>query len=178
MFNKIKAFMFNDQSEIHKENVQEVQKSKEKSEIFIIPISGEIINLDDVADEVFSQRMMGDGFAIEPENGVLFSPVDGIITSVFPTKHAITIRSNCGVDILIHFGLDTVNLKGEGFNVYVEQGNSVSAGDKLLEVNIEEIKDKVPSIVVLIVFIELNGKKFSYNLGQVKAKDKNVVIIK
>jgi len=74
--------------------------------------------------------------------------------------------------------LDTVNLKGEGFDVYVEQGNEVRAGDKLLEVNIEKIKDKVPSIVVLIVFIELNGKSFSYNLGKVKAKDENAVIIK
>lgn len=178
MFNKIKAFMFNDQSDTHKEKVQEVKKNEEKSETFIIPISGEIINLDDVEDEVFSQRMMGDGFAIEPENGVLFSPVDGIITSVFPTKHAITIKSNYGVDILIHFGLDTVNLKGEGFNVYVEQGKSVRAGDKLLEVNIEEIKDKVPSVVVIIVFIELNGKSFSYKALKVKAKDKNAVIIK
>jgi len=170
--------MFNDQSDTHKENVREVQKNKEKSEIFIIPISGEMMNLEDVADEVFSQKMMGDGFAIEPENGELFSPVDGIITSVFPTKHAISIKSNYGVDILIHFGLDTVNLKGEGFDVYVEQGDSVKAGDRLLKVNIEAIKDKVPSIVVLIVFIELNGKSFSYNVGKVKAKDKNAVIIK
>ncbi|MBU3160278.1 PTS glucose transporter subunit IIA [Clostridium frigoris] len=178
MFNKIKAFMSNDQSDTHKGKVQEVKKNEEKSETFIIPISGEVISLEDVADEVFSQRMMGDGFAIEPENGDLFSPVDGVITSVFPTKHAISIKSNNGVDILIHFGLDTVNLKGEGFDVYVEQGDLVKAGDRLLKVNIEEIKDKVPSIVVLIVFIELNGKSFSYNLGKVKAKDKNVIIIK
>ena len=178
MFNKIKAFMFNDQSDTHREKEQEVKKNEEKSETFIIPISGELISLDDIEDEVFSQKMMGDGFAIEPENGDLFSPVDGVITSVFPTKHAITIKSNYGVDILIHFGLDTVNLKGEGFDVYVKQGDLVKAGDRLLKVNIEEIKHKVPSIVVLIVFIELNGKSFSYNLGKVKAKDKNEIIIK
>jgi len=174
MFKKIKNFMFNNQSDIHKQDVTKVKEN----DTFIIPISGEIISLDNVADEVFSQKMMGDGFAIEPENGDLYSPIDGIITSVFPTKHAITIRSNSGVDILIHFGLDTVNLKGEGFKTYVKQGDSVSAGDKLLEVNIEEIRTKVPSIVVLIIFIELNGKKFSYNALKVKAKDKNVVIIK
>lgn len=174
MFKKIKNFMFDNQSDIHKQDKIKVKEN----ETFMIPISGEITSLDNVADEVFSQKMMGDGFAIEPENGDLYSPIDGVITSVFPTKHAITIRSNSGIDILIHFGLDTVNLKGKGFEVYVEQGDSVNSGDKLLAVNIEEIRTKVPSIVVLIIFIELNGKKFSYNVGKVKAKDKNVVIIK
>ena len=174
MFKKIKNFMFDNQLGIHKQDEIKVKEN----ETFMIPISGEITSLDNVADEVFSQKMMGDGFAIEPENGDLYSPIDGVITSVFPTKHAITIRSNSGIDILIHFGLDTVNLKGKGFEVYVEQGDSVSAGDKLLAVNIEEIRTKVPSIVVLIIFIELNGKKFSYNASKVKAKDKNVVIIK
>lgn len=169
MFEKIKAILFNNKSDKQDESINEV---------FVSPISGEIISLDNVSDEVFSQRMMGDGFAIEPENGDVFSPLDGTITAVFPTKHAISIKSNSGVEILIHFGLDTVNLKGEGFEVYVEQGDSVKAGDPLLKVNIEEIRNKVPSVVVLIVFIELNGKSFSYNAGKVAAKEKNAVILK
>ncbi|EQB3134119.1 PTS sugar transporter subunit IIA, partial [Clostridium botulinum] len=101
MFKKIKSLLSNDKSDVQQENLNEV---------FVSPISGEIISLDDVPDEVFSQRMMGDGFAIQPENGDVFSPVDGTITAVFPTKHAISIKSESGVEILIHFGLDTVNL--------------------------------------------------------------------
>ncbi len=121
---------------------------------------------------------MGDGFAIQPENGEVFSPVDGTITAVFPTKHAISIKSNYGVEILIHFGLDTVNLNGEGFQVYVEEGNVVKAGEILLKVNIEEIKNKVTSVVVPIIFMELNGKSFSYNVGKVAAKERNVITLK
>lgn len=168
MFKKFKDMLFNNKED----NQEEI-----KEEGFIIPVSGKIISLDDVADKVFSERMMGDGFAIEPENGEVFSPVDGIITAVFPTKHAISIKSNYGVEILIHFGLDTVKLNGEGFEVYVEQGSSVNAGDKLLKVNLDEIRDKVPSLVVPIVFIELNGKSFSYNAGKVTAKEKNAIIL-
>ncbi|MFT8312669.1 MAG: PTS glucose transporter subunit IIA [Clostridium sp.] len=144
---------------------------------FLVPVSGKIINLDDVSDEVFSQRMMGDGFAIEPENGEVFSPVDGSITSIFPTKHAISIKSNSGIEILIHFGLDTVELKGEGFNLCTEEGAVVKAGDLLLEVNIEEVKKRVPSIVVPVIFLELNERTFTFETRQVKAKDKDVIQI-
>ncbi|WP_434284076.1 PTS sugar transporter subunit IIA [Clostridium botulinum] len=169
MFKKIKSLLSNDKSDIQQENLNEV---------FVSPISGEIISLDDVPDEVFSQRMMGDGFAIQPENGEVFSPVDGTITAVFPTKHAISIKSESGVEILVHFGLDTVNLNGEGFQVYVEEGNQVKAGDMLLKVNIEEIKDKVPSLIVPIIFMDLNGKSFNYNTGKVTAKEPNIITLK
>lgn len=144
---------------------------------FLVPVSGEVINLDDVKDEVFSQRMMGDGFAIAPEDGRVFSPVDGTITAVFPTKHAITIKSNAGIEILIHFGLDTVQLKGEGFNLCTEEGAVVKAGDLLLEVNIEEVEKRVPSIVVPVIFLELNERTFTFETRQVKAKDKDVIQI-
>ena len=155
-------------------------KKEDKSVInneFLVPISGKVINLDDVKDEVFSQRMMGDGFAIDPEDGRVFSPVDGTITAVFPTKHAISIKSNSGIEILIHFGLDTVELKGEGFNLCTEEGAVVKAGDLLLEVNIEEVKKRVPSIVVPIIFLELNERTFTFKTRQVKAKDKDVIQI-
>ncbi|GIM30594.1 PTS glucose transporter subunit IIA [Clostridium polyendosporum] len=179
MLKKIKSILFKNQSDVQQENVNEVKKNKNvEDNVFIIPISGEVISLDRVPDEVFAQKMMGDGFAIDPENGEVFSPVNGEITAVFPTKHAISIKSNSGVEILIHFGLDTVNLKGEGFDVYVEAGNSVKAGDMLLKVNIEKIKNKVPSLIVPIIFTELNGKSFNYNSGKVTAKETNVVTVK
>lgn len=144
---------------------------------FLVPVSGKIINLDDVSDEVFSQRMMGDGFAIEPKDGQVFSPVNGTITSIFPTKHAISIKSNSGMEILIHFGLDTVELKGHGFNLCTREGASVKAGDLILEVNVEEVKKKVSSIVVPVVFLELNERTFTFKTGEVKAKDKNAILI-
>lgn len=159
---------------IFKKKVNNLKNTDE----FLMPVSGKVISLDDVDDEVFSKRMMGDGFAIEPENGHVFSPIDGVITCAFVTKHAISIKSDSGVEVLVHFGLDTVDLKGEGFEIYVKQGDSIKAGDKLLEVDIEKIKDKVKSIVVPIIFMDLNGKKFTYNVGRFEAKESGVVSIK
>ena len=82
-----------------------------------MPVKGKIIPFKEVPDEVFSAGMMGNGFAILPEDGNFVSPVDGEVISVFPTKHAIGIKSNSGVEILIHVGIDTVNLKGEGLKL-------------------------------------------------------------
>ncbi|AKG35944.1 PTS sugar transporter subunit IIA [Paenibacillus durus] len=165
MFNKIKVLIFQDKPE------------QQQEDGFIIPVSGEIIDLSHVPDEAFSQRLMGDGFAIQPENGEVFSPVDGVVTTVVPSKHAFSIKSNSGIEFLIHFGVDTVKLKGEGFEVYVKEGSVVKAGDLILKVNLEEIKDKVPSVAVSVIFIELNGKRFSYKTGKVAAKEKDVVTL-
>ncbi|MBC2579502.1 PTS glucose transporter subunit IIA [Clostridium sp. DJ247] len=166
MLRKIKDFFLNKQSEKQVENNS-----------FLIPVSGQLINLDEVPDEVFSQKIIGDGFAINPEDGDVFSPVDGLITGVFPTKHAISLKDNSGVEILIHFGLDTVTLNGKGFTTYVEEGSIVKAGDLLLKVDIDEIKDKVPSIVMPVIFVDLNGKTFKYNIGKVVSKQNGIVTL-
>ncbi|UZW14878.1 glucose PTS transporter subunit IIA [Clostridium pasteurianum] len=144
---------------------------------FLIPVSGEVMDLEEVNDGVFSTKMMGDGFAIEPENGTVLAPFNGIITSLFPTKHALSIMSDLGVEILVHFGLETVNLNGEGFTAHVKEGDRVKAGDKLLTVDIDKIKDKVPATTVMVIFTELNGKSFSYKKGKADTKDKNVIAI-
>ena len=96
-----------------------------------MPIEGEIIPLDEIPDPVFSQKMMGDGFGIIPSKGLVVSPVDGEIINVFPTKHAVGIMSKQGYEILIHVGLETVNLKGEGFTLLVKQGDHVLKGQKI-----------------------------------------------
>ncbi|AGK98663.1 PTS sugar transporter subunit IIA [Clostridium pasteurianum] len=168
---------FNEKSEIEKKDKNiNITKTVVDNE-FLVPISGKIINLDDVSDDVFSKRKMGDGFAIEPEDGNVFSPVDGMVTSVFPTKHGISIKSNSGLEILIHFGLNTVALKGEGFNLYTKEGAVVKAGDLILKVDIEEVKKKIPSIVVPIIFLEADNKAFTFKTGYVKAKEKDVIKI-
>jgi PTS system N-acetylglucosamine-specific IIC component len=122
---------------------------------FVMPIKGEIIPITDVEDQVFSQKMMGDGFAIIPADGSVVSPVDGEVMNIFPTKHAIGIKSKQGYEILIHIGLDTVNLKGEGFTVLVEEGMQVKKGQTILKFDLDFIKKSAPSAVTPVVFTNL-----------------------
>ncbi|MCR1933316.1 glucose-specific PTS transporter subunit IIBC [Clostridium tepidum] len=159
-----------------KENVKVSSKDR-----FIAPIEGKILSITDVPDQVFSQKMMGDGFAIDPKNGTVVSPVDGVITTLFPTKHAIGITADNGLELLIHFGIDTVNLKGEGLEALVEQDAKVKAGDPILKVDIDKIKDKVPSIITPIIFTNLTDdqKLEIVKLGKtVKAGEEDIVNLK
>jgi PTS system sucrose-specific IIC component len=96
--------------------------------------------LSEIADEVFSSGMLGKGIAIEPTNGQVNSPVDGIVTTVFPTKHAIGVTSDEGVEILIHIGMDTVEMNGEGFESFVKQNERVKKGDLMIRVDLDKIK--------------------------------------
>ena len=125
----------------------------------VAPITGKLISLSEIPDPVFSQGMMGTGFGIEPTEGKVVSPVNGKVISVFPTKHAVTLQAEDGTEILIHFGLDTTLLKGEGFTSHVADGQAVKAGDMLLTVDIEAIKDKVPSLSTPVVFPSLKEGK-------------------
>ncbi|MCA0980823.1 MULTISPECIES: glucose-specific PTS transporter subunit IIBC [Exiguobacterium] len=133
---------------------------------FLAPMSGVLLSLDDVPDQVFSGRMMGEGFAIEPSSGQVVSPVTGQITTFFPTKHAIGILADDGRELLIHVGLDTVNLKGEGFTAKVEEGARVEAGDVLLEVDLNAIRDKVPSLITPIIWTNGDGKVVVVPFGE------------
>ncbi|MFH7818212.1 N-acetylglucosamine-specific PTS transporter subunit IIBC [Neobacillus thermocopriae] len=129
---------------------------------FVMPIEGEIIELSEVPDQVFSQKMMGDGFGIIPAKGSVVSPVDGEIINIFPTKHAIGIKSKHGYEILIHIGIDTVHLKGQGFKVLVNEGELVTKGKEILTFDLELIKKSAPSTVTPIIFTnltKLNMKK-------------------
>ncbi|MGR3206263.1 glucose-specific PTS transporter subunit IIBC [Bacillus glycinifermentans] len=148
-------------------------------EVFVSPLSGEIHPITDVPDQVFSGKMMGDGFAILPSEGTVVSPVKGKVLNVFPTKHAIGLQSDGGREILIHFGIDTVSLKGEGFTAFVSEGDRVEPGQKMLEVDIEKVKDKVPSLMTPIVFTNLKeGESVSLNAeGSVSMTQDEIVRI-
>ena len=124
---------------------------KESVEQLLAPINGQVINIEDVPDPVFSGKMMGDGIAILPEEGLVVSPIDAEVIQVFHTKHALGLRTKNGIELLIHIGLETVNLKGEGFEVHVAEGQRVKAGDKLVTFDIDFLKAKAPSIVTPIV---------------------------
>lgn len=156
-------------------NSSEDDENKQVNE-FLLPVSGKVISLESVEDEVFSKKMMGDGFAIEPINGQVFSPIDGLVTCAFVTKHAISIRQEQSeMEILIHFGLDSVELKGDGFEMYVKEGEHVKAGDKILEVDLEKLKQNGIPTVVPIVFINNGDTKFTYATGDFNAKESGIV---
>lgn len=124
------------------------------------PINGKIIPLEEVPDPVFSQKMIGEGAAVVPEGGTILAPVDGEIIQVAPTKHAIGILAGDGSEILIHVGLETVSLKGEGFTSLVKEGDKVSAGQPLLEVDWNYISTNAKSTVTPVVITNgQDGKK-------------------
>lgn len=104
------------------------------------PINGKLLKIENAPDPVFSQKMVGDGVAIEPTEGIVYSPVDGILVQLFPTKHALGIKTVEGVEILIHIGMDTVEMKGNGFESFVSEGEKVKVGDKLLKFDMELIR--------------------------------------
>ncbi|MDX8291375.1 glucose-specific PTS transporter subunit IIBC [Metabacillus indicus] len=165
------------------EQVEDIVPGPLKNDVdefsFVSPMTGEIHPITEVPDQVFSGKMMGDGIAITPSNGTIVSPVDGKILNVFPTKHAIGLESESGNEILIHVGIDTVNLKGEGFEAFVKEGDTVKKGQKLLEVNLDFVKQNAPSIMTPIVFTNLNeGESIVIkSSGSVEAGQEHIISI-
>ncbi|WP_273131309.1 glucose-specific PTS transporter subunit IIBC [Bacillus weihaiensis] len=178
-----KATQTHSQQQEVKEQVEDVVADGLKNElvedVFVSPLTGEIKPITEVPDQVFSGKMMGDGFAILPTEGTIVSPVNGKILNVFPTKHAIGIQSEGGKEILIHVGIDTVNLKGEGFETFVQEGDVVEQGQKLLEVDLDFVKKNAPSIMTPIVFTNLKeGQTVKLQANnQVNAKDSDILSI-
>jgi sugar PTS system EIIA component len=122
------------------------------------PLDGEAIPLEEVPDPVFAQKMMGDGLAIIPKNGKVVSPVNGKVVQIFPTKHAVGLVSEEGLEILIHIGLETVELNGKGFEVAVSAGETVKVGDPLLNVDLDYLEQKHKEIVTPIVITNMLDK--------------------
>ncbi len=137
-----------DEYDISTEEKKEDQVKEEADEAKSItlnlysPMKGKTVHLENLSDEAFSSKIVGDGIAIEPENGQVFSPVDGKVMMLFETKHAIGLVTDSGAEILIHIGMDTVNLKGEGFEAFVKNGDTVKRGEKIIEVDLELLKSK------------------------------------
>jgi len=113
---------------------------------------GQVIELEQVKDPVFSQKMMGDGFAVEPSNGNIVSPVSGTVSSVFPTKHALGLVTEAGLEVLVHIGLDTVSLEGKPFEVMVSEGQAVAAGDLLVKADLGAIQAAGRETTTVVVF--------------------------
>ena len=137
---------------------------KKKTDIFS-PVAGEVIGIDQVSDPVFSQKMMGEGFAVKPSNGEITAPVSGVVKSIFPTKHALIIETDNKVGLLLHIGIDTVALEGAGFQALVEAGQKVSAKEPILQVDLNLLKKEGKDDVVMVVFPEEKDIQLNVNLG-------------
>ncbi|GIP44975.1 PTS glucose transporter subunit IIABC [Paenibacillus sp. J45TS6] len=124
-------------------------------EQIVMPANGELLDITQVPDPVFSEKMTGDGFAFLPHENTIHSPVNGKVFNVFPSKHAIGILSDGGKEVLVHIGVNTVKLKGQGFKVLVEEGDIVSAGQSIMEVDVEYVKANAPSIISPVIFSNL-----------------------
>ena len=138
---------------------------------------GEVIVLEQVKDPVFSQKMMGDGFAVEPANGNIVSPVSGTVSSIFPTKHALGLVTEAGLEVLVHIGLDTVSLEGKPFTVHVAEGQKVAAGDLLVTADLDAIRAAGRETSTIVVFTNGDVIK-SVNLEQTGSHAAKTVVAK
>lgn len=126
--------------------------SRKKVDEFVAPANGALIHLDKVSDPVFSQKLMGDGFAVDPTSDEIVAPIGGVIGTVFPTKHALMITSDHGLEVMLHLGIDTVELKGKPFEMFVKENDTVKAGQKLATMDLDQVKasNKSTSIMTII----------------------------
>ena len=132
--------------------------------VIVSPSDGKIIALENVEDEVFSTGILGQGVAILPDSGEIYAPVDGVVATVAETRHAITITADSGAQVLIHCGIDTVALRGEGVDLFVAAGERVTPGKLLLKFDPERIRGRGYALTTPIVVV--NNEEFSLTLTQ------------
>lgn len=156
-----------------KNTFKPVQQSteEEREEMIVAPLSGVVIPLEQVKDDVFSAGVLGTGVAIIPENGELYSPADGVITSIPASKHAIALTAESGVELLIHVGIDTVNLKGEPFTLHVKTGDRVRRGQPLMTFRVDKIKEAGYDPVTPLILTESEGWRVHSIKGEIRAGD-------
>ncbi|WP_279006810.1 PTS transporter subunit IIABC [Thomasclavelia cocleata] len=139
-------------------------------------VDGEVMPIESSCDQIFSHKLMGDGVIIKPHNGLIVSPCDGVITMIYPTKHAVGIKLDNGCELLLHFGIDTVNLNGNGFEVLVKINQRINKGDLILNADLEYIREKATSDQVILVITKIvDNLKIEKNYGEMK---RGTVILK
>ncbi|WP_445449142.1 PTS sugar transporter subunit IIA [Enterococcus lactis] len=129
---------------------------KKKNEVIYAPCSGRVIPITEVKDPVFSQKLLGDGFAIIPDSEKITAPFTGQVVAIFPTKHAISLKTESGINYLIHIGIDTVKLNGEPFSIFIKENDKVKHGDLIAEVDFEQITRAKKDPSIIIIFTEGN----------------------
>lgn len=144
----------------------------EKNNRLLSPLDGTVVPLTQVKDPVFSSNILGRGFAVKPKSGRLCSPAECIVESVSEAKHAYVLKTQDGVEMLIHIGLETVYLKGKPFNCVVKNGDSVKAGDLICEIDLKMIEDSGADTIVPVTFPKIDGdSEIEIKYGQVKTGD-------
>jgi len=152
--------------------LKKLTKKKKNRNEFLALASGQIGPLSQAPDPAFSSLAMGDGIVIEPSGSDIVSPDDGQISMIFPTKHAFGVKTKDGIEILIHVGIDTVNLKGGGFTYKKKEHDKVKAGDIILQINQEKIKEKGYDPTIMVVITNPNNYKITFmNEGIVRADE-------
>lgn len=137
------------------------------------PVDGQVVALSSVNDEVFSQKLVGDGVAIMPMSNTFFAPIDGIVSKIFITNHAYSIKSDKDIEVMVHIGLDTVNLEGKGFERLVEEGDRVNVGKGIIKVDLEYLKSQEKDIITPVIILEGSDVKTIEKIyNSVKAGDK------
>ena len=150
-----------------------VEDKKPEEEKLDVPIKGEIISLNDVNDDVFSNGVLGEGIAVRPSEGKLVAPADGTVLMVYETGHALGMKTKGGAELLFHIGLDTVKLKGKYFKPVVEQGQEVKKGDTLIEFDLDKIKKAGFDVTTMMVVTEYNDEKIDFPAVDVGASSKS-----
>ncbi|MFP3029214.1 MAG: PTS glucose transporter subunit IIA [Arsenophonus sp.] len=166
LFNKLKSLVSDDKNSI--DNID-----------IIAPISGEIVNIEDVPDVVFAEKIVGDGIAIKPTGNEIVAPVDGTIGKIFETNHAFSIESDNGIELFVHFGIDTVELNGEGFTRLADEGQKVQKGDLVLKLDLALLEEKAKSTLTPVVISNMDKiKELTKLTGSVLVGDTVIMQIK
>ena len=142
LFDKLKQFVSDDESA--------------GIEVFS-PLTGEIVKIEDVPDVVFAEKIVGDGVAIKPTGNQIVAPMSGKIGKIFETNHAFAIESDEGIELFVHFGIDTVELKGEGFKRIAEEGQQVKAGDTIIEIDLPFLESRAKSVLTPVVISNMDS---------------------
>lgn len=141
------------------------------------PVTGDVVDITETNDQVFSEKMVGDGVTILPTDGEIVAPIDAEVTQIFDTGHAVGLNAD-GVEILIHIGLDTVELKGQGFTKVAKVGDHVKRGDTLIIADLELIKSLGKSVETPLIIVNPNGKTIDKNLGHAIKGESTVITLK
>ncbi|USD35969.1 PTS glucose transporter subunit IIA [Ferrimonas sp. SCSIO 43195] len=125
----------------------------------IAPVSGEVVDIEKVPDVVFSRKIIGDGIAIDPDGDTIYAPIDGTIGKIFESNHAFSIESPLGLELFVHFGIDTVELRGNGFERIAQEGQRVKAGDPVLKFDLDYLRQHAKSVLTPLVIANMEDVK-------------------
>ncbi|MFH5810635.1 PTS glucose transporter subunit IIA [Companilactobacillus sp. FL22-1] len=131
---------------------------KKLTETLYAPVKGKVQALENVSDQVFAQKMMGEGFGVVPDDDKIYSPIEGTVTSVFKTKHAIGFKTPNGLEIMVHMGLDTVDLEGKPFKILVKDGDKVGVHTPIAVMDLQQVEDSGKDTVVLTIITNTTDK--------------------